>query len=291
MPGRVVYYMGDYWPTLPDQFENYWQASPRNFLTGIPKLLLKPLAQRILASEKKPVLNFEHIIFPTEFMQSELNRMGVLPREATIVYGAIDTSLYSVDHKVKDENDNVALLYVGRLTREKGVHTAIQALGYLKRNSPVLKVALIIVGSGEPDYEIYLRQLVLQEDVEALVTFLDSQPKETLPALYRKADIFLFTSIWPEPFGRVIVEAMASGVVVVGTRVGGAAEILQDGVNALAFTPDDPVSLAQQLSKLIASPELRGQLIENGREAALDRFDITRMTNGIEVYLQAMADK
>ena len=55
MPGRVAYYIGDYWTTLPSQFENYWNASPRNFVTGLPKLVLKPVAKMMLAREEHPM--------------------------------------------------------------------------------------------------------------------------------------------------------------------------------------------------------------------------------------------
>jgi glycosyltransferase involved in cell wall biosynthesis len=149
-------------------------------------------------------------------------------------------------------------------------------------------IKLTIVGDGEPEYEAYLRQLAMQENVASLVTFVPAQPKETLPALYQQFDIFLFTSIWPEPFGRVIVEAMASGLVVIGTPVGGAAEILKANENALTFTPDDPISLAQQLQKLSESPALYAQLAKAGRETAIGQFDLPRMTNEIEAYLQAL---
>ncbi|NTW12815.1 MAG: glycosyltransferase, partial [Anaerolineales bacterium] len=114
-------------------------------------------------------------------------------------------------------------------------------------------------------------------------------PKEALPALYHRSDILLFTSIWAEPFGRVIVEAMASGVVVVGTAVGGAAEILTDGENALTFTADDPASLTSQLKRLIDSPALREQLAMSARRTVADKFDIRRMTAEIESYLQGIA--
>jgi glycosyltransferase involved in cell wall biosynthesis len=87
----------------------------------------------------------------------------------------------------------------------------------------------------------------------------------------------------------VIVEAMASGVVVVGTSVGGAAEILTGGENALTFTADDPASLASQLKRLIDSPALSERLAESARQTAADKFDIRRMTAEIESYLQDIA--
>jgi glycosyltransferase involved in cell wall biosynthesis len=123
------------------------------------------------------------------------------------------------------------------------------------------------------------------------VKFLPAQPKEKLPALYQQADVFLFTSIWPEPFGRVIVEAMASGVTVIGAATGGAAEIMSDRRNALLFTPGDSADLAAKLKMLIENPALHDTLGKAGRETAITKFDIQRMTTGIEDYLQTLASQ
>jgi glycosyltransferase involved in cell wall biosynthesis len=288
LPGRVAYYMGDYWPTLPGQFENYWNAPPRSFFTGLPKLLLKPVAQNMLAHEERPALFLEHVMFPSVFMRNEFERKGITPQNTKIVYGAIDTKPYLSETDNTQSRGQLSLLYIGRLTREKGVHTAIESLGLLVHEHGVKNIRLTIVGDGEPDYVNYLHKLVESKSLASFVDFLPAQPKETLPSLYRSADIFLFTSIWPEPFGRVIVEAMASGITVVGTSVGGAGEILMDGENALTFMPDDPSGLAQQLNRLIESPDLRERLMTSARATAINRFDLQRMTAEIENYLTTM---
>lgn len=288
LPGKVAYYVGDYWMTLPGQFENYWNAPPRNFVTGLPKLLLRPIAQRMLAREGRVELQLAHAMFPSAFMRDELERRGVLPKSTKIIYGAIDTSPYIEHLTAEKQNDAPSLLYIGRLTHEKGVHTAIEAVRQLVQEHGLKDIKLTIVGDGDPDYVEHLHQLVMQKNIASYVTFLPAQPKEALPALYHRSDIFLFTSIWAEPFGRVIVEAMASGVTVVGTAVGGAAEILADELNALTFTPDDPARLSLQLKRLIESPALRGRLAKSGRETAVNKFDIHRMTTEIEAYLQTL---
>jgi glycosyltransferase involved in cell wall biosynthesis len=290
LPGRVVYYMGDYWPTLPSQWQNYWQASPRNWVTAVPKLLLKPVANYLLSKEKRPSLKLEKVIFPTAFLQDEFVRQGIEPEQSTIIYGAIDTHLYENGHHLdKAKDDLVKLLYVGRLAPEKGTHTAIEALGILVKQKVYGQLKLMIVGTGEPDYEAHLHALVDQQQVRSMVEFLGAQPKEVIPDLYHAADILLFTSIWPEPFGRVPVEAMASGVAVIGTAVGGAAEVMEDNFNALLFTPGDAQSLAGQLARLIASPGLKETLVANGRHTAHDKFDIQRMLSEIETYLKQTA--
>jgi glycosyltransferase involved in cell wall biosynthesis len=291
MAGRVVYYMGDYWPTLPNQFENYWNAPPRSFLTGLPKLLLKPFAQAILAREKQPDIKLGHVLFPSVFMQNEFGRLGIVIQNSKVIYGAIDTSVYITRAQVsrRQIRELTLLCVVARLENEKGVHTAIEAVGQLVQETGLKDLKLKIVGgNGKPEYEAYIRNLVTQYQLESFIEFKPAISKEKLPALYQQADVFLFTSIWPEPFGRVIVEAMASGLTVVGAPVGGAAEILRADENALTFTPDDPSSLAQQLRRLIETPALRDRLAKAGRETAVGQFDLQRMTNEIESYLQAL---
>ncbi|MEW6285733.1 MAG: glycosyltransferase family 4 protein [Chloroflexota bacterium] len=288
LPGRVAYYIGDYWLTLPSQFENYWNAPARNPLTGLPKLFLRPFARRILSRERRPALKVEHALFPSAFMQTELQRKGVTPKHSKVVYGAIDTQPYLNVQRAASQ-ETVSLLYVGRLTREKGVHTAIEGVGHLVRHYGVENVKLTVVGDGDADYVQTLRQFVGRARLASFVDFLPAQPKEALPSLYARSDVLLFPSIWAEPFGRVIVEAMASGVVVVGTAVGGAAEILADGENALTFPPNEPEALSRQLKRLIDSPLLRERLAQSARRTAAEKFDLRRMTAEIEAYLQSLA--
>jgi len=287
-PGRVAYYMGDYWPTLPSQFEVYWQVPARNWATGIPKSLLKQVAQRIMAGEEQSTLRFERVIFPTAFMRDELKRRGVSLQETKIIYGAIDTRLYQRRNgsSCVQQDGVFSLLSVSRLTPDKGVHTGIEALSYLRHQRDFSQLKLTIVGSGEPDYEAHLRQLARKEKIDSMVNFLGAQPKEAMPGLYQRADVFLFTSIWPEPFGRVLVEAMASGLAVVGTTTGGAAEIMVENENALLFAPSDAIGLAEQIARLVESPSLRQRLTTAGRHTALAKFDLRRMTAEIEAYLQ-----
>lgn len=286
---RVAYYMGDYWPTLPNPFEDYWNAPARNVMTGIPKALLKPLAQAILARATRPSLRFEHILFPSKFMMDEFAAKNITANHARVIYGAIDTDLYLQDHiKSNADKEEIFLLFVGRLSEEKGVHITIRALGLLARNHGFQNIRLTIVGNGELGYVSFLHDLAKKEGVAHLIQFMDAQPKEALPAIYHKADIFLFPSIWAEPFGRVLVEAMASGVPVVGAQVGGASEILSAGQNALTFTTNDSADFAEQLKRLIENPGLRDKLGKAGRDTAISRFSLQRMTAEIESYLQAV---
>lgn len=287
MPGRVVYYMGDYWPTLPSQFEYYWQSEPRSPAARLPKRFLKFAAQRILDREERPALLFEHVLFPTTFMRDELERRNIRPQNSKIIYGGVDISPYrsAADQHETPRSGSAQLLFTGRLTPEKGVETALEAVGRLIHIEGMQAIKLSVVGAGETDYEDRLKEIVRRERIEPYVAFLGSKTTAEMPAIYRQADIFLFTSIWAEPFGRVLVEAMASGLAVVGTAVGGAAEILIDNENSLLFPPGDAAELAGQIKKLVEAPTLRQRLAQNGYRRAVDLFDSHHMVEGIEAYL------
>lgn len=288
VPGRVVYYLGDYWPLLPNQLETYWQVPAQIWATSIPKQIIKPFALKVLAQEKREKWQFSNVIFPSEFLRDEYARNGLTWENSTIIYGGAKTHLYSsYQHERKTSDSSISLLYVGRLAEEKGVETCIQALSVLNEivNGTV---NLQIVGSGERNYESFLIELTKKHQVADQVFFFGRKPKMDLPIIYHDADIFIFPSIWPEPFGRVLVEAMASGLPVVGTTVGGAGEILKDGQNGLAFPPGDPGGLATQVARLIGSPQLRQELAEAGRKTALEKFDIQRMVSELEKYMQSL---
>jgi glycosyltransferase involved in cell wall biosynthesis len=97
--------------------------------------------------------------------------------------------------------------------------------------------------------------------------------------VYRALDVAVHASTQPEPFGRVIVEAMACARAVVVAKAGGAAELFEDGVDALASPPGDPDELAATLVRLAADPILRQSLGEAGRRTAVARFDRSRLAD------------
>lgn len=291
LPGRVVYYMGDYWPTLPTQYEEYWRAPARSWATALPKAALRMAAQRALANVEIPALQFAHVIFPTCFMRRDFERRfgrrGIPLGRTAIIYGAVDVDPYLTGPR-RVEEGRLSLLYAGRLTQEKGVHTAVAAVDRLVNGHGLSDLHLTIVGSGDPGYVNSLRRMIHSAGIVDHVTLLGAQPADVMPRLYSEADVLLFTSIWDEPFGRVLVEAMAAGLAVIGTATGGAAEILAEGENALIFPPGDADALAAQVKRLAASPGLCQRLGECGRRMAAEKFDIRRMAGEIEAYLQRL---
>jgi len=289
-PDRVVYYIADYWPSLPNQYEFYWEEQGRSLPTKLVRKLLKPSVKRILAQHAIPSLEFPHAQFPSRYLKEELISRDIAFKDTRIIYGAIDIDLFtSNDFKsIIPKDGKLALLYLGRLVEEKGVHTAIEALDILINGSGHKNVELTIAGSGSADYKTRLESLARELAVDQYVKFIGAYPQAALPELFAKNDVLLFTSIWSEPFGRVLVEAMVCGLSVVGTATGGASEVLIDHENGLIYPPGDAEALAGRLLYLKDNPELKRKMVRNGRKMAREHFNIHRMVNEIEDHLMTV---
>jgi glycosyltransferase involved in cell wall biosynthesis len=98
----------------------------------------------------------------------------------------------------------------------------------------------------------------------------------------------LFPSVWPEPLARVVQEAMAVGLVVIGTTTGGTPELLQDGLTGLTFAAEDADGLARQIGRLARDPALFETLAQAARQTVESRFTQERMVDEIEAYFQKL---
>jgi GT2 family glycosyltransferase len=110
-----------------------------------------------------------------------------------------------------------------------------------------------------------------------------------MPRLLQQSDILLLPSTWEEPFSRMLLEGMVSGLAIVATPTGGTTEILRDGENGLLFAPGDAEDLALTISQLVVDPVLRTELANAGKQTVVERFTLTRMMNEIEKYLHEVA--
>lgn len=151
------------------------------------------------------------------------------------------------------------LMYSGRLVPEKGVATVIKALALLPEQA-----SLDIVGHGHESMLRELEDLAHELGVGDRVTFAHASSRHELRDRYRAADLVVFPSEWPEPFGLVPLEAMACGTPVVATGTGGSGEFLEDEVNCLRFTPGAPDSLAAAVHRMAEDPGLRSRVIAGG---------------------------
>lgn len=167
-----------------------------------------------------------------------------------------------------NEDAEVRLLMVSRLKPHKGVHLAIEALARL----PDEQYTLQIVGDGPPEYEKYLRERARALGVSHRVVFRGAVPPDQVASVYRSSDLFLLPS-YEEAFGIVLLEAMAAGVPVVASRVGGIPDVVEDGVSGKLVPPGDPEALARAIWESSADPGQRKLRTATAREHAA-RFSL-----------------
>ncbi len=177
------------------------------------------------------------------------------------------------------------LVYVGRLSPEKGVHVLIEAFAALarRRADVVLTLAgpaavaareFIVFEGGDPRLralydgpappDVARALAALPDAIRARVRCAGALPHDEVGALYRAATIAVVPSVWPEPFGMPAVEAMACGVPVVASRTGGLPETIVDGETGVLVEPGDAGALAAALEELLREP---GRAAELGRAA------------------------
>ncbi len=176
--------------------------------------------------------------------------------------------------------------YVGRLVEEKGVHLLIRAMAGIDG-----EWELFILGTGPKRRE--LERLSQDLGIAQRTRFFQFLPSSQLPNFYRKLDLLVLPSItkpnWKEQFGRVLVEAMACGVPVVGSTCGEIPNVIGDA--GFVFPEGDTEALRESILKLIADEELRLSLAEKGRERVLKRFTQKAIASQtFEVYRRVLEE-
>ena len=177
-------------------------------------------------------------------------------------------------------DDEFVILQLGRMVPRKGVDNVIRALALLPRE---LRARVLVVGGESPDPDPKLTPEIgrLQALADALgvgarVTFTGQRRRQDLPDCYGAADVFV-TTPWYEPFGITPLEAMACGVPVVGSAVGGIKHSVVDGVTGFLVPPRHPAALAERLRQLHASPWLRQAMGRSGVRRVLANFTWDRV--------------
>ena len=222
--------------------------------------------------------------------RTKLVAMGVPEDRIGILPSAVDPGDFSPDRRSAsafaahglDFGDQPIVLSVGRVSAEKNLPMAIEAVGLLQDRSPAPRI--VIVGDGP-------ERKTLEEQYKdtPFVSFLGFQSGDTLRALYASASVFAFTSK-VDTLGLVNLEALASGLPILVPDDSAIAAFLQDGENALTY-PYDAASLAGRIRLLLDHPELRHKLSVTGRQYSLERWERGGFDQLWEGYLQATADR
>jgi len=217
------------------------------------------------------------VISPSVFCLGIYEKYRFFARAKKMVLAnGIETYASNPHQEIKNSQVDFKVLSAGRLVPEKGVDVLIRAFKKLS----LLKAGLTIVGEGAA--EPYLKQLA---SGDRRIRFAGKISWEELKELYKAADVTVVPSVYYEILGNVILESMSHGTPVIGSRIGGIAELIQEGCNGYLFAPGNADELKVILQRLIDNPQ---QLKIMGKNAFIfaKRYDIQNHVDALEkLYL------
>ena len=206
-----------------------------------------------------------------------------------VIFRGINTEYFDADiikdkdvEKLKSnwkiENNKKIILLPGRLTAWKGQEMFIEAINLFSLNNPELDFVAVILGDdqGRTVYRKKLERLVEQFKLTQKIKFVDNC--NVMPVAYYISDVVVSSSIEPEAFGRVSVEAQSMKKPIIASNIGGSKETVIDNKTGLLFESGNPKSLCDKLNEIIKLDSLTLDLM--GREArknVINRFNIEKM--------------
>lgn len=213
-------------------------------------------------------------------IKSHLRLMGTKESKIEIIPNGINTRLYAPNQmNLLEERWGITppvILFVGRLDEEKGIEYLLQAFSKVITDIPEAK--LVVVGRGPKEMELksLTRNLGLPN-----VFFLGAVENRLMPSIYVGCEVFVLPSL-REPFGNVVIEAMAAGKPVIGSYVGGIKDAIIHGVTGFHVPPKSSARMSELLIKLLGDVSLREKMGRNARERAVSVYDEELVIRKIE---------
>lgn len=218
--------------------------------------ITKPITRRIWGKAGKLVALSEAL--------ADIARRTSPNIEYTIIPNGVD-EIHFAPPDSREDHTRLRLVTVARLLERKGIHTIIEACAVPE----TLPIELTIVGTGS--YEKTLRDQVANLDFDGSVKFAGYVTNEDLPELYRKMDAFVLPSE-TESFGLVFAEAMACGLPILASNVGGIPETVRHGIDGLLCPPGQPELLRENIQTLFDNRDARLRMGDSGRQRILDHY-------------------
>jgi len=252
---------------IPHVFGPYYHPP----IYGIKRKLLSSIYYWF---QGKFILKNSDVILPhTEYEKGLLKKIGADENKMILLPNIVDVSVFKPLIKKKNKKrKEKTVLYVSHIMESKGYDKVIE----FARHNP--DINFIIIGHGDPPDEEIMRSAV--KNNKNIIWKKDLKLKE-LVKWYNKADVFVLPSYY-EAFGRVIAEAMACGLPVVSTRVGGIPEVVVDGETGFLVNYGEWDEMERKIKQLLNDDKLRKKMGRNGRNHVVKNFSKEIILNKLE---------
>jgi len=246
---------------------------------------------------RKAVYAADLVILYTPLMLPEIK--GYFPKlsedRVRYLHNAVDVERFApgnpdekIIRKYIESKREKLLLYVGRISRKKGVLDLVKAFSIVAREEP--ETILALAGREEKWYAEKVKGLIKELGIQDLVTFLGPIPNKDIVHLMRACDLFVYASIGGEGIPRAILEAMACGRPVVATRVAGIPEAVRDDETGYTVNVGDHEGFAKKVLKLLRDEELRDKLGRNARNLVEREFNYEHILPKLVEMINELAE-
>lgn len=224
----------------------------------LPWLFKNPISKLVIT-------NANTVIALTEDMKTEIQKIYDI--EISVIPNGINLDKFrnlsreTFRKRLGIKKGEKIITFVGTLRPVKGLKYLIQAMNIISKQDTGIK--LMLVGDGEE--RLALQELVKELDLEDRVTFVGKVLNEEIPGYMIASDVFVLPSL-SESFGIVNLEAMACGLPIVASKVGGLPEIVKNGVNGFLVEPKNPEQISDKVLLLLGDDVLRERISKNNKD-------------------------
>lgn len=236
----------------------------------------------------------KRVIVPSQVIARHMIQdFGVAPERIVLIPRGVDLShfTFDADKYEKPAPQTFRILNLGRFSPIKGQVEFLRSIHELKqRGIPVEAWLVGSEGVGKTKYTNQIQQTIHQLGLEKIVKLPGT--RRDVPELLKEADVLVLSSLVPESFGRVLIEAGASGVACVATELGGALEIIENGKDGLLVPPRDEKAMADGIAYFLLHRDRAKEMASRFREKIVQKYSLDQMVDKtIQVYHETKAEK
>ncbi len=233
------------------------------------------------------------VVSASKAVKESLISLGFAQKNSPVIYPGARVELFGKKATSRELpklptgsiNNPICIAYAGLLMTTKGLHILIEAIIKLKYKG--ISTRTLIAGAEfQSGYRKDLEAFLSTHNMKHSVSFTGELNRNQLARFFRLNHVFVFPSIYPEAFGIVQAEAMASGLALISSGVGGSKELVEQGVNGLLFQQGNSDDLSKQLSCLVDKPRLIKEFGDRGKEIAEEKFSVIASARKLEILFQ-----
>ena len=268
------------------------------FLAGVPCVASeRGLNPRYTMLDRAYARRLALIIPVSRWIMDHMVKRGVSPANIRVMYDGLDPGTIKIARSagaVRDtyhvRPDQPVIGIVGNIREWKGQETVVRAL--IEVAKVYSDVVCFFVGAatpGDKSYQNRLHALIKEAGIEDNVRFTGYQPDSA--SFLNMMRLVIHASVQPEPFGMVVLEAMAQRKAVIGSRAGGVIEMVVEGETGYTFPPGDSATLSVRIIELLNNPDQAAQMGEEGYKRLISSFTLHRYMDEIHTTYRAILSK